>query len=263
VRSSFNRVLKSFLLRNHVRLSRANGGPRLMRLLEDLRPVETEHELIRIGGDGDGGYLIPNDLRGIDACFSPGVSTVADFEVDLVERSIPCFMADYSVEGPPVTHPLFDFEKKFLGSTNDSVFTRLDSWMLRKGPEFNDLILQMDIEGAEYEVLLGIDVGFLRKFRILVVEFHSLEAVFDWMGFELIKATFDRLLMDFAVVHIHPNNCLPVVRCDGVEVPPVMEFTFLRKDRIAQRASRSDFPHRLDRKCVRDLPDVLLPRCWY
>lgn len=261
--TSTKRILKAFLLRNHVRVSRASASPRLLALIERLRPIATEYSLTRIGGSGDGGYLVPDDLSGVDACFSPGVSTVADFELDLVGRGIPCFMADHSVNGPPVTHPLFDFEKKFLGSTDDSVYTRLDSWMLRKGSGFNDLVLQMDIEGAEYEVLLGVDVGLLRKFRILVIEFHGLEGLFDTLGFELIKATFDRLLMDFVVVHIHPNNCLPVVRCDGVEVAPVMEFTFLRKDRIGNRTAREDFPHPLDRKCVRELPDFPLPRCWY
>ena len=43
-------------------------------------PVKTEHELIRIGGSKDGGYLVPNDLSGIQACFSPGVSDLADFK---------------------------------------------------------------------------------------------------------------------------------------------------------------------------------------
>ena len=260
---SVKNVLKSFMIRNHVRISRASAGPRVERLLEDLRPMGTEHELIRIGGDGDGGYLVPNDLSGISACFSPGVSTVADFELDLVGRRIPCFMADYSVEGPPVAHPLFDFEKKFLGSTDDDVFMQLDGWIQRKASGLNDLILQMDIEGAEYEVLLGMEADALKKFRILVIEFHRLDALFDSLGFDLIKATFDRILANFDVVHIHPNNCLPLVSCDGIDIAPVMEFTFLRKDRIRKRETRNDFPHVLDRKCVRELPDIPLPKSWY
>ena len=36
--------------------------------------------LVRIGGEGDGGYLLPDDLKGIRKCFSPGVSTTAEFE---------------------------------------------------------------------------------------------------------------------------------------------------------------------------------------
>lgn len=255
--------LKRFLLRHHIRVSRAGARPGLQDLLDSLRPVKTDHSLIRVGGDGDGGYLVPDDLEGVAGCFSPGVSTVADFEFDLAERGIPCFMVDYSVDGPPLPHSLFDFEKKFLGSVDDPVFTTLESWLERKCNSTNDLILQMDIEGAEYEVLLGANSDLLRKFRILVIEFHRLDALFDPAGFESIRSTFARILREFEVVHIHPNNCSPVAICDGFEVPPVMEFTFLRKDRIGQRSAATRFPHELDRKCVRNLPDIPLPRGWY
>src|SRR3954463_7181162 len=67
-------------------------------LLEAARPWQTEHPLIRVGGAGDGGYLLPDDLDGIAACFSPGVSNQATFEEDLLARGIPCFQADASVE---------------------------------------------------------------------------------------------------------------------------------------------------------------------
>lgn len=83
----------------------------ILDLLSLLKPIKTNHELIRIGGDGDGGYLIPNDLVGIDSCFSPGVSSVADFENDLTKKGIKCFLADFSVDAPPIKNKLFDFEK--------------------------------------------------------------------------------------------------------------------------------------------------------
>ena len=30
-----------------------------------------------IGGAGDGGYLVPDDLDGIEYCFSPGVNLIS------------------------------------------------------------------------------------------------------------------------------------------------------------------------------------------
>src|SRR4051794_36195573 len=48
-------------------------------LIQALRPWITEHPLIRLGGEHDGGYLLPDDLDGIVACFSPGVSDEASF----------------------------------------------------------------------------------------------------------------------------------------------------------------------------------------
>jgi len=34
-----------------------------------VKPVKTNHDLIRVGGQVDGGYLIPDDLEGIETCF--------------------------------------------------------------------------------------------------------------------------------------------------------------------------------------------------
>jgi len=48
-----------------------------------IRPFETNHQLIRVGSDYDGGYLIPDDLDQVKYCFSPGVSDNISFETQL------------------------------------------------------------------------------------------------------------------------------------------------------------------------------------
>ena len=152
---------------------------KLQGFFRKVHPSSTNHELIRVGGDQDGGYLIPNDLTGISYCFSPGVSNVSDFELDLASNwQIKCFLADYSVDKPPVTHHLFEFEKKFLGSTQSPIHLTLDDWVMQKAKNHGDLLLQMDIEGDEYKVLLTASEETLRKFRIIVVEFHGMRRLF-------------------------------------------------------------------------------------
>ena len=54
-------------------------------LIKRLRPLSTDKKLIRFGPKGDGGYLLPEDLIGIDACFSPGVADLAGFEKDCTD----------------------------------------------------------------------------------------------------------------------------------------------------------------------------------
>src|SRR5262249_38221987 len=76
------------------------------RLIERLHPVTTDKKLIRIGGGGDGGYLVPDDLGGVVACFSPGVGAVASFEAALLSRGIPCYLVDASVTRPPIPDTL-------------------------------------------------------------------------------------------------------------------------------------------------------------
>ena len=219
-------------------------------------------DLIRLGGDGDGGYMIPDELSGIEECFSPGVSVLADFERDLVSRGVCCYLSDYSVEESPFKNQLVDFEKKYLGVVDDDVFSRLATWVERKQKSSADLILQMDIEGAEYRVLLDASDELLCKFRVIVIEFHHLNRLFEVFGFDLIDLTFRKLLRQFDIVHIHPNNCRTPVDHYGFSVPPVMEFTFLRKGHPVAKHSLSVGPVSADKPNVKGVPDVALPECW-
>jgi hypothetical protein len=255
--------LKSFLLKKNKKICRTTNGFLIKSFISSLKPVTTNHNLIRVGGDMDGGYLIPDDLHNINTCFSPGVSKVANFELELASRGIKCFLADYSVETPPVQNELFDFEKKYLGITEDPIYITLENWVERKAPNQSDLILQMDIEGAEYGVIYDTSRETLRKFRILVIEFHELDAIIVKVGFDLINLTFSKLLKDFEIVHIHPNNTAKPKKYIGLEIPPTMEFTFLRKDRIFSRQPTQTFPHKLDRPSDPHNENYPLPRCWY
>lgn len=261
--ASLRRSLQKYLYGVGLTLGKTAKPNDIERFMQSLHPIETEHGLVRYGGDRDGGYLIPDDLEGVTACFSPGVSKIARFEEDIAARGIKCFLADASVSGPPVQNALFDFEPKYLAPVSGGQFLTLDDWLDLKAPGEKEFILQMDIERAEYGVLLSSSPETLRKFRTIVIEFHKLADIYDRMGLELISLAFSRLLRDFAVVHIHPNNHSRSVRYMRFATPPLLEFTFLRKDRITSRQPAKKFPHPLDRNNVPDRPEVPLPKCWY
>ena len=86
----------------------------ILALLALVKPVALRDELRRFGPPGDGGYLMPDDLQGIRACVSPGVSTECGFDEAMAARGIDVYMADASVTGPPVPHAAFHFTLKFL-----------------------------------------------------------------------------------------------------------------------------------------------------
>ena len=121
------------------------------------------------------------------------------------------------------------------------------------------MLLQMDIEGAEYQVILDTPSDILRKFRFLVIEFHGFNRLAHTHSYDLISTTFYKLLKDFKVVHVHANNCCKAVKINGVEIPPVMEFTFVRKDRFIKSDNEIKLPHRLDQKNVTQNREVNLP----
>ena len=233
------------------------------RVLRSLRPIDGGYELVRLGPDGDGGYLVPDDLAGIEYAFSPGVSTESGFEAALAARGQRVFLADYSVEGPAEANPSFVFERKFVGGLSDDVYMTLEQWKTGAlGAYDGDLLLQMDIEGAEYETLLACPTPLLAQFRIMVIEFHYLHELLNKRYFELVSRVFQKLLQTHSVVHIHPNNCCGSVKADGLELPRIAEVTLQRNDRLKRHALCRTFPHPLDRDNTRKAT-LVLPRCWY
>ena len=171
-------------------------------------------------------------------------------------------MADFSVDNPLVANKLFHFDKKFLGNKNDEKFIRLEDWVKSNTNDNSDLILQMDIEGAEYEVIIDTPSEIFKKFRIMAIEFHSLDMLFNKNAFKMVEAVFDKISSDFTVVHIHPNNSRPIINKNSIDIPELLEFTFLRNDRVKLSHEKLKFPHALDEQCAPNRPPRNLPKCW-
>jgi hypothetical protein len=255
--------LRSGLLALGIYVAKRTKSEEVLGLIEKLRPQNCGKDLIRVGGKGDGGYLLPDDLEGIEYCFSPGVNTVSNFENHLAELRINSFLADYSVDAPPISKPEFTFDKKFLGSSDRGCYITLASWKDKYLRDYSgDLILQMDIEGCEYEVILNTPDNLLNQFRIMAIEFHFLNRLFDPFVFSLLSSSFQKILQHFHVVHIHPNNIGGSVRVGEIEIPNIMEFTFLNKRRVSHTVPQRTFPHELDEDNSDKAP-LDLPRCWY
>jgi len=246
--------------------SQHTSSDELRRFLKRIKLKSSEHELCRLGPIDDGGYIVPNDFEGVVANFSPGVGPVVGFEVELAKMGIESYMIDASVGGPPVSNSKFHFEKKYLGAHSHGNFISLSDWVtayesthLAQG----DYILSMDIEGAEYDVLANLDERILAKFRIVVVEFHNLHQVYQAVFYQQLVLIFDKLLLQYDIVNMHANNNAPIVKYKNIKIPPVIEFTFLRKDRI-KGISRAVKPNlKLNAKNNKSLPDVTLPAIWY
>lgn len=228
----------------------SSSKEQVLGLLKLMRPVPSPAPLVRVGPAGDGGYLVPDDLADIKACFSPGVSDEAGFELAFANRGVPCFLADASVPEEPVKHENIFFDPLFLGAISDSKrFISLEDWVNEKSVEDGDLILQMDIEGAEYEVLRSAPPELLKRFRLIAIELHNFEFILTNKLSALSFGGFLNILLEhFEVVHIHPNNNRRPVFYKGIEIPPVIEMTLLRKDRFVgkQNLEPVALPHPLD-----------------
>jgi hypothetical protein len=210
---------------------KATPNSQIINLLNSLRPYK--FDLIRFGGSQDGGYLIPNDIDGITYLVSPGVSDVSTFETDCLKNGIEVYMYDASISKPNIvldkqTHFYKQFVKNYIKSQSETTLNRILDSINTAG----DGILQLDIENFEYEVILGTDLEVLKKFRIVVVEFHSFDQLFSLAFFSLISTVFNKLLENHSVVHFHPNYECGSKSNSRITLPRACEITFLRKDRV-------------------------------
>lgn len=236
----------------------------LVLFIRKLHPISPSTELIRLGPTGDGGYLVPNDLVGIEACFSPGVSTISGFEKDCADLGIRVFLADKSVDGPATPHDRFSFIKKYVGARTSDDFMTMDDWVDSALPKSeSDLLLQMDIEGYEYETFLSMSSRLMQRFRIIVIEFHSLDLLWSKPFYQFASCAFEKILQTHTCVHIHPNNYAALLAKRSLDIPHVMEFTFLRNDRVLDWSFATVFPNPLDSDNASNLPPLTLPHCWH
>ena len=53
-------------MRIGILLTKATDKKKVTNLIESLYPFQIQTNLIRLGPKGDGGYLVPNDLDGIE-----------------------------------------------------------------------------------------------------------------------------------------------------------------------------------------------------
>lgn len=237
----------------------------IMSVAQMLTPVASSSPLVRIGGKGDGGYLVPDDLLDVSACFSPGIANNVSFEKQLAGFGITSYMADYSVDGPPEDNAKFDFERRYLATESDGVMNiRLEDWVRIKATESGDLILQMDIEGSEWAVLMDTPLETLSRFRVIVIEFHRLDQMLtSHSDFEVVKSVFTKLREQFSPVHLHANNCFPALSYQGFSIPRVLEVTFLRNDRLNKAGTKYEpqIPHPLDEPNT-PYKEVVLTRDW-
>jgi len=223
-----------------------------------LKPKPSLVPLINIGGDRDGAYLLPDDLDGIKACFSPGVNNFKYFEDELLLRfGIESHLCDFSSDVERLATPLVDgmqtFQKKWLDLPGVKNSITLHDWVCEYSPGNDDLLLQIDIEGAEYRNLLNVNRKTLRRFRVIVMELHGLNYLnkSDVLS-TVLQPFFEKMENDFVSLHLHPNNCAPptMIKPLGLTVPPVLELTLLRKDRLEPKNDTKLFqpllPHPLD-----------------
>tara|TARA_B100000927_G_C16415974_1_gene449284 strand:+ start:254 stop:1063 length:810 start_codon:yes stop_codon:yes gene_type:complete len=258
---------KFFLYRLGFNVERNVSKQEIENFIKKFNQNYVSVNLVRIGGKNDGGYLIPDIIDKINYCFSAGVGDLSSFEKELSEAyNIKSFMADASVDRPPIQNKNFNFIKKYLSSSSDKNLITLSDWLTKSLREIDEnLILQMDIESSEYEVLTFETEKTLSKFSIMVIEFHKFQNLCNPIFLKITKSIFEKIYKKFYICHVHPNNFSGLYKFKGLQIPSCLEITFIRKDlyELCRSNNPVKLPHKLDTDNDIKIKKLNMPEIWW
>lgn len=202
----------------------------LMDLLKVYRIVD-EHSWLHIGSNGDGGYVIVNDLNKYESkvLYGFGVSDDVSFEEYFADKGFEIFLYDHTVAAPPIEHPRFHFNKFGVIGKKDINQPELKTIeeIIRDNNHVDckNIFLKCDIEGYEIGVLNSIEEDNLNKFTQIVFELHYLT---DIDKLDEIIAALSKLNKTHRLVHVHINNCSRATYIGDLMVSDAIEVTYVR-----------------------------------
>jgi hypothetical protein len=225
----------------------------------------TPHDLpgdrkIRIGGPGDGGYVMVDRLRPAQPVMSFGIGPSVSFDLDLATRGHAVLLFDHTISQLPGEHAGFAWFAEGVAAAPDPArgLHTLADHMAKLPPGGDAPILKMDVEGAEWEVLTETSSALLRRFEQIVLELHDLPRLEDQRFRGMVWRALATLSSAFTLCHVHANNFGRIEIVSGFPVPETLEVTYIRTDVVRPAPSMTYYPTPLDTGNCLDWPDLPL-----
>jgi hypothetical protein len=225
-----------------------NYRENIARLFKAVEPKNIDgHNKIRVGSDRDGGYImleprIYSDNSGI--AYSFGIENEYLWDLQMSQRGYQVYQYDGTVDNPSQEYPLLHFYKfNICGTDKRNADEKTVKEIIAEHHHTGkDIILQMDIEGSEWEVFQYIDEESITQFEQMIVEFHGIAV----QGADFLQQIeiLEKLNRTHQVIHVHGNNYAPAIPLDSAHstnqdymaflkhicfLPTVLEVTYVRK----------------------------------
>ena len=235
----------------------AIGEAQFLQLLDELRPVDiADAEKQRFGPEKDGGYVMIAG-QDYDALYSYGIGRDMEFESHFVkENPIPVYLYDHTISGLPEENflvrlftgnkprpsSLITWKPEGIGPRRTANLNSLQGHVTENGDaEKENLLLKMDVEGAEWPSLLETPNDVLGRFKQVVIELHGLgEKTGD--AYENQVKVLRKLNKTFHLVHVHGNNYSNLRVVGNYKVPHVLEAAYVRKSDFVAVPSTTHYP---------------------
>lgn len=121
----------------------------------------------RISSAGDGGYIMLDDFSDKGIEYSFGIGTNIVWDKDTADRGFQVYCYDNTIAGLPVVCDGLNFFGTGIAGENDEKNHLLSMETILKNNGYEndkDLILKMDVEGAEWDFLENTSSQLLAKF---------------------------------------------------------------------------------------------------
>ena len=202
-----------------------------MTLPKIFQPFACE-DLIRLGKDNDGGYLVnKEDVMSSKRLISFGIGQDISFETDFInENTVDVIAFDQSITDLNVKNDMITHYSINVGKNN------IEDILTKSG---NSLFLKCDIDGAEYEILDTL-IRNSHRFTGAAIEFHNITTPKMFNDLTNFISKFDLRL-----IHIHVNNYSYII-ADDINFADVVELSFSSSRKNTSLSDRISLPHRLD-----------------
>ncbi len=188
-----------------------------------------DKSLIRIGEAADGGYVMLDDFRKDMKSYSFGIGNEISWDLQIASLGLKNYMYDPTISVLSCEHPNFEFFTEGI-SGRDDVENRLytlNTFLSRNGDIANrDLILKMDVEGAEWDFIKSCPEELLDHFAQMAFELHGMTDM-D-MADEIISGL-SKLNSTHQVIWIHGNVADKAEYAEDMVIPNLLEVTFANR----------------------------------
>ena len=218
-------------------------------------------DLIRIGSSHDGGYILLNDFHENNIAYSFGISNDVSWDKDMALNGYDVFMYDHTINGLPENNSRFHFFKLGIGGKNnhDERLKTLEELIAKNNhQDKNNMILKMDVEGAEWGFFESVSSETLSQFSQMTFEFHGMDIT---PNPEKIINILRKINKTHKLIHLHANNNGSYVQLGGKKFCSLLEVTYVLKSKYDFIDDYDvDLPLSLDEVNIDGIPEIELGR---
>jgi len=226
-----------------------------------LRPYFTSTPLLRVGDEGDGGYVMADHFT-TSTAISIGIGGNVSWDLAMSSRGYTIAMFDPTIAAAPATVPNATFHRIGLGTPAQSAASGLELESLdqlrtrARMPKAEAATLKIDVEGAEWDAL--IDIASFDQYEQIVIEMHDLARLGDEKSAHNVLAVLANLHSSHLPIHVHANNEAPVMQFGTYWLPDVLEVTYLRRADAGVATPSSELSIQLDQPSNARFADLSL-----